>query len=315
MSRRGLRIESDLAVDDVGWMLYSYGCLDYFDESAIRRMLRPGSTCLDIGAHIGYYSLLMSKWVGPNGRVVSYEPVPYTHSFLTRNLERNGATNVQPQHAAVGSHQGTVRMSAAAGQRLGWSSVSDAGDLEVRCTTIDSEAARLNLEHLDFIKMDVEGYELQALSGAELTIQRFRPKIMFEVNSRALHQHGMSPAALQEFFWSRNYELFRASPDKFSAVHDITTGPTFFNVFALPAPAPSRLGVSRAWASLIAAPRRSNKEEMPMADEKEKAIENDQDSIKPAGDKKEDVSASDLDKASGGGGFDKWFAFDKSIGN
>jgi tRNA G37 N-methylase Trm5 len=140
MTRRGLRIESDLSVDDVGSILYTYGCLDYYDERAIRKIVRPGSVCLDIGAHIGFYSLLLSRWAGPDGRVASFEPVPYTYSFLLRNLKRNGASNVTPEQAAVGEHVGVVRMSAGKGERLGWSTVSDSGALEVRCTTTDAES-------------------------------------------------------------------------------------------------------------------------------------------------------------------------------
>jgi FkbM family methyltransferase len=194
MRRRGLWIESDLSVDDVGWTLYTYGCLDYWDERAIRGILRPGYVCLDIGAHIGYYSLLLSRWVGSHGRVFSYEPVPYTHSFLRRNLQQNGASNVRPEQAAVGNHTGVVRVSAASGERLGWSAVSESGNLEVRCTTIDSEVEQFALKHVDFIKMDIEGYELQALAGANATIRKMRPRIMFEVNRRASERHNASPA-------------------------------------------------------------------------------------------------------------------------
>jgi len=233
MTRRGLLIESDLSVDDVGWILYTYGCLDYYDERAIRKMLRPGSSCLDIGAHIGYYSLLLSRWVGPNGRVASFEPVPYTYSFLVRNLERNGASNVMPEQAAVGKHAGVVRMSAAKGERLGWSTVSDSGELEVRCTTIDSEIERLNLKCVDFIKIDVEGFELQTLAGAEHCIRQMRPKIMFEVNRHALEQHHASPAQLRDFFLAHNYELFIAEHGELKPISDIGNGPSSFNVFAL----------------------------------------------------------------------------------
>jgi FkbM family methyltransferase len=234
MTRRGLLIESDFSVDDVGWILYAYGCLDYYDERAIRKILRPGSSCLDIGAHIGWYSLLLSRWVGPDGRVVSFEPVPYTYSFLVRNLERNGASNVMPEQAAVGKDTGVVRMSAAKGERLGWSTVSDSGELKVRCTTIDSEVERLKLQCVNFIKIDVEGFELQTLAGAEHCIRQMRPKIMAEVNRNALEEHDASPAQLQDFFLARNYGLFTAEQDELKPISDIGKGPTFFNVFAIP---------------------------------------------------------------------------------
>lgn len=235
ITRRGMRFETDLTVDDVGWILYAYGCLDYYDERAIHGMIQPGSVCFDVGAHIGYYSLLLSRWTGPGGRVFSFEPTPYTHSFLTRNLRRNEASNVTVVQAAVGSEIRKVRMSGLKGERLGGRSVTDTGDTEVRCTTIDSEIERINPDRLDFIKMDVEGYELQVLSGAQRALERFRPKIMLEVNPTALQQHDSDPPMLQDFLRSRNYGLSRAGADGLAAISDISDGPgTYFNVFALP---------------------------------------------------------------------------------
>ena len=234
IKRRGFRIETDLTVDDVGWILYSYGCLDYWDERAIKRSIGPGSVCFDVGAHIGYYSLLLSKLVGPTGRVISFEPMPYTNSFLRRNLQNNNIRNVTVEQAAVGVSNGSVRMGSPSDGRLGQSSISDSGSTEVRCTTIDLEVARLGLDRLDFIKMDVEGFELQALTGASRTIHRFRPKIMFEVNARALQQHGAHPDQLGTFFKSKDYNLFEAKAGRLVACNNLAQGPSYFNIFALP---------------------------------------------------------------------------------
>src|ERR1700747_816437 len=176
MTRRGLRLESDFSVDNTSWILYSYGCLDYYDERAIRKLLKPGSVCFDIGANTGYYSMLFSRWTGPEGRVFGYEPVPYTHGVNLRNLRRNRAANVTTEQAAIGAEVGSVRMCAAPEGHLGWSKVSDSGEVSVRCTTIDAEVQRLGLGRLDFIKMDIQGYELQAFEGAVKTLRRLRPK-------------------------------------------------------------------------------------------------------------------------------------------
>lgn len=235
--RRGLHLESDFSVDNTGWILYSYGCLDYYDEREIRKFLRSGDVCFDVGAHIGYYSLLFSRWVEPTGRVYSYEPVPFTHSFLRRNLQHNRTSNVVVEQIAIGDASGFVRMSTVPDGRLGWSNVNDSGELETWCTTIDAEVERLGLEHLDFIKMDVEGYEMRAWEGATRTIKQMRPKAMFEVNRRALEEHGSSPAMLEEFFRSQNYGLFRAGPERLDSVTTLTAeNLSYFNVFAMPFP-------------------------------------------------------------------------------
>jgi len=235
-------MESDLSVDDVGWTLYAYGCLDYWDERVINGMLTPGCICFDIGAHIGYYSLLLSRWVGHTGRVFSYEPMPYTYSFLERNLQHNAALNVRAEQAAAGSRDGVVRMEFPNSGRLSWCTVSDSGDVHVRCTTIDSEVSRLALDRVDFVKIDTEGYELQVLAGAESTIKQLRPKIMFEVNRKALERHGVSPAKVREFFLSHNYGLFVSEHHGLTPTADLSQGPSYFNVFALPNLSATALG-------------------------------------------------------------------------
>lgn len=239
--RRGLRLETDLRVDDVGWTLYSYGCLDYWDERIIRKLLHPGAVCLDIGAHIGYYSLLMSRWVGPSGKVISFEPMPYTYSFLATNLQRNRARNVVAKQTAVGDIAGYVQMEVADNRRLGWSSVSESGNTKVSCTSVDAEIEANRLEMVDFIKIDVEGYELNVLRGCEQTIKQLRPKIMFEVNERALRQHRADLGVLEDFFLSHSYSLFRATSEGSVPIRSRPLS-SFFNIFALPL---SKLGRNR----------------------------------------------------------------------
>lgn len=211
ITRRGLRLWCDFSVDDVGWTLYSYGCLDYFDEQAMRRLLPPGGIAIDAGANIGYYSLLLARWTGSAGRVVSFEPVPFTYSFLQRNLGRNGGINVTPVNCALGSGAGRVRMTNPSGARIGHFSVAESGGFEVPCATLDGEIARLGLGRVDFIKIDVQGYELEVLRGAEDCLHRFRPSLMFEVDKKALHEHGVLPCQLERFVRERGYELFRAN--------------------------------------------------------------------------------------------------------
>jgi FkbM family methyltransferase len=139
---------------------------------------------------------LLSRWVGPHGSVLSYESVPYTYSFLRQNVERNGASNVRPEQAAVGNREGVVRTYALTGERLGWSAVCDSGNLDVRCTTIDAEVERLALKHVDFVKLDIEGYELQALAGANETFGRCAQGLCLRSIVEPLERYNTSPVML-----------------------------------------------------------------------------------------------------------------------
>lgn len=231
--RRGIRLRTDLSVDDVGRTLYSYGCLDYWDEKALGGLVPPGGVAFDVGAHIGFYSLLLARLVGTEGRVVSYEPVPYTHALLRANLRRNAARNVLARPVAVGAHAAPVRIAPAPGGRLGWSRIDAAGELAASATTLDAEVERLKIPRVDFIKIDVEGYEREVLTGAQMILRRDRPVVMYEINPQALAAHGGDAAALRAFFSEQGYALYRAGRKGLTPSDGAATE-SYSNAFAIP---------------------------------------------------------------------------------
>jgi FkbM family methyltransferase len=234
ITRRGFLIETDFGVDDVGHILYCCGCLDYWDEGAICRLVKQGAVCFDIGAHIGYYSLLLAAAVGAEGQVFSYEPVPQTFSLLSRNVSRNFARNVTTNQSALGDFEGNVQMACGGELPLGWSRVREHGALEVPCTTIDAEVSRLRLTRVDFIKIDVEGYEPHVLEGSKNTIARLRPAVMFEVNASALNEHGAAPSRISDMLTSHGYEIFITQKRKLRRIRQFPEERSFYNAFALP---------------------------------------------------------------------------------
>lgn len=125
-------------------------------------------------------------------------------------------------------------MLAAPNNRLGWSTVSEDGDVEIRCTTIDLEARRLGLQKVNFLKMDVEGYELEVLKGGAETVEAFRPKILLEVNEKALTRQNTSLAALNDFFTEHRYKLYKAEKGEMKLIPEISADGSFFNLFAIP---------------------------------------------------------------------------------
>jgi len=131
--------------------------------------LRPGDTVIDVGANIGVLSLLASRLVGPSGRVLAIEAHPRTYAALLNNLKRNPATNVSQVNIAVGPEPGTVRFSDR--QDDDWNKVEhDSGTLEVEVKPLDDVCAGYN--HIDVLKIDVEGFELQVLKGATEVLER-----------------------------------------------------------------------------------------------------------------------------------------------
>ena len=133
-----------------------------------------GDIVFDIGAYVGDTALWFSKAVGPQGKVYAFEPEPSNFEKLKANLERNKVTNVIPLHLALSENEGEMQIASGGG---GSAITETAGDTSVKVTTIDRFVEANKLPRVDFIKMDVEGYELNVLIGASETIQKFKPKL------------------------------------------------------------------------------------------------------------------------------------------
>ena len=137
---------------------------------------RPGTTAIDAGAHIGTHTVLLSRHVGPNGRVYAFEPQKKIYRELVHNMRLNQATNVVPLRFAVGDAHGVIEMEPAATGNEGGTPRGEGGDAaELR--TIDS----FGFNNVSLVKIDVEHMEDQVIDGARDTIARNRPVIIVEI--------------------------------------------------------------------------------------------------------------------------------------
>ncbi len=143
---------------------------------------REGDVFLDIGAFVGWHSIHAGKIVGPSGRVISLEPEPINRKQLEANLKLNDVANCRVISLAAWSKTG---------EELGWYTekspdccrIDEAGhSASVKTTTVDDLVNDLKLERLDWIKMDIEGAEIEALEGAEKTLHQYRPRLFVEVH-------------------------------------------------------------------------------------------------------------------------------------
>jgi FkbM family methyltransferase len=160
------------------------------ESATVRQLLLPGQTVLDIGANYGVFTKLFSELVGPAGRVLAFEPVPETCRTLAAGVRRYGMSNVQVFSNAVSDRAGHLSMtippnSDGYGDNLCCAHVTPPVDspdsFTVESLTIDS----LHLPRVDFIKIDVEGHELEVLRGCRDTITRCHPALMVEVTTQS----------------------------------------------------------------------------------------------------------------------------------
>jgi FkbM family methyltransferase len=166
--------------------LFLYGTFEISETRLIQSLLREGMTFLDIGANIGYYTVIGARLVGPTGKVHCFEPHSEIRTQLEENVARNGYQNVVVHAEAMAERTGTVSFFVSADeQNQGTSSiVRGSGEKvarQVPSVCLDEFVTRLNPPRLDLIKMDIEGAELQVIAGGRRTLAADdAPPIIFE---------------------------------------------------------------------------------------------------------------------------------------
>lgn len=150
--------------------------------------VRPGDTVLDIGAHVGYYSLLSSVLAGDAGTVWAFEPNPQNCAFLRRHVEINRRGNVRVTEAAVSDAAGRARFDFGGGSGTGH--LSGDGAIEVETVRLDDFARERGIAPTA-VKIDVEGAEVQVLDGGRATLAEHRPVIFLSTHGAEVHRASM----------------------------------------------------------------------------------------------------------------------------
>lgn len=219
-----------LHLDDfIARNIYIDGVFDAVSTAAMSRIIRPASVIFDVGANIGYYTLLLALQNGPDGVVFAVEPVPRTRGVLLQNLQLNPelASRTTIVESAVSSFNGTVLINVSSGRNSGASHVvtqiassdqgrADAGideTISVKCERGDEIWRRAGCPDVSLVKIDIEGHEYSALVGmAEMLTTNRDVAVMVEVHSDFLLAAGSSISELFGYlfdlgFCSFDYDL------------------------------------------------------------------------------------------------------------
>lgn len=172
--------------------LLIYGIHEPLSTHLILREVKEGMICLDLGSNIGYYAIIESNLVGKTGKVIAVEPVPINFSLLKSNLNSQNNQNFEVHNFAIGEENGELEFIVSA--KSNWSKIRskdckvDPNDkiIKVPVKTLDSFFNEKKIERIDFVRMDIEGYEMKILLGSKKILRDFKPKLMIEFHKMYL---------------------------------------------------------------------------------------------------------------------------------
>lgn len=178
----------------VGRSMGHYGEWSEPEISLFGQIIRPGDGVVEAGANIGSHTVWMSRQVGAGGQVYAFEPARHTFQLLCANLVANECLNVAAVQQALGAEPGMVDFPlldprqnwnfGGASMKNPWTAASE----RVAATTIDVAVPA----RIDFIKADVEGFEMEVLSGAASSIAVHRPAVYIEINNAEIRNGAVS---------------------------------------------------------------------------------------------------------------------------
>jgi len=169
---------------------------------------------IDVGANIGKYSIILGKKLNDTGKVLAFEPMPEIFKILKKNIDLNNLQNIIPIEIALGDEEGYIEF------YLDKENVGGGGHslvkktenkIKVQVKKLDNILKNLKIKNVDLIKIDVEGAEADVLKGAEKTLKKYHPRIIFEAwNEEYLDK---IKKVLQPF----NYKIKQIAPENYIA--------------------------------------------------------------------------------------------------
>lgn len=213
--RGGLRWVLDLQ-EVVDFSIWLVGAFEAGTVRAYRRLLRPGQTVLDIGANVGAHTLHFAQTVGPAGKVYAFEPTDYAFAKLNANAAANPELS-----SRISARQVMLAEADADAVKPLYSSwpLDDTPDVNTmhggrlmsadnaRATSLDAFLDAAGVDHVDFIKIDVDGFECGVLRGAQRTLARMRPVIVMELSPHQLDEMSSSIDDLVAVLQAAGYAL------------------------------------------------------------------------------------------------------------
>jgi FkbM family methyltransferase len=235
----------EIGPDDVYWGIY-YG-LGYEPEvtNILSKLIKPKDIILDIGTNFGWYTTLFAKIVGTEGKIHSFEPSPTTCEKLQKNIQLNQCENlVAVNRYAVSDREGSTKIHVFTKRSHACASLSTLGEedyeaFDTPLTTVNRYIMDAGIDRVGFLKIDVEGSELDVLKGASnLLSSASAPPMMIEINDDTSKSFGYGARQIWEQLSSYGYDHFYAmtSGEKLERVHSVSDFERLADVHMVHAP-------------------------------------------------------------------------------
>ncbi len=215
IERNGIKYKLDIS-DLVDHYIY-FGFKETGKEK-LYSFVKPGMVIIDVGANIGETALNFSKLTGNSGLVFAFEPDKFNYEKATKNVSLNLVKNIRLINLGLGDENKVQKLYIVNDENRGMNRIltEDAlyGFTEIKVCTLDSFLEEQSINTVHFIKIDVEGFEMNVLKGAIHLLQKFKPALFIELDDNNLKEHKSSALALVEFLNSLSYDIYKAETDE-----------------------------------------------------------------------------------------------------
>ncbi|MBL7848369.1 MAG: FkbM family methyltransferase [Cyclobacteriaceae bacterium] len=222
VKRNGIHYELDLS-DYMEWLVF-WG-IQVEPRRTLYQLVKPGSIVIDVGANIGEVSMNLAQLVGPSGFVHSFEPDTATFRKLNRNVALNNFVNLRINPIGLGDRDEQLVLQTEVPSNRGGSRIHRhlSQGQRVQVITLDSYVTKQQPGPVSLIKIDVEGFELHVLRGAEHTLRQYKPVLFIELDDDNLRDQGDSATELVRFLEKRGYQTIKDAATGTS----VSTGTSF----------------------------------------------------------------------------------------
>lgn len=175
------------------------GSYEFEKQQLFEKTIQDGKVIYDLGANVGFYTLLSSVIVGSKGKVIAFEPLPRNLEYLRQHMIINRVDNVTIKDAAVSDTTGLITFDIGPHSSMG--KIAENGTLKVKTVVLDTLVDKGEIPPPDYMKIDIEGAEFLALQGARRMLEKYHPTIFLATHGKEVHQKCL------EFLTSLGYKL------------------------------------------------------------------------------------------------------------